>query len=167
MGITEETTHVPPRKRQNLLLEIPSRTPEECSQDFVAVKMPMTPSPTPTPKRVNFLVTSRSVDAPINNSPGSSTSKGKSSIRSILPKLSFRYRPPTDIEKGTTAAPEGSSSGHREKPSISRSLSLTKIFTPRIKRTSSLPVEEIGHSNTESAHGGSVGGPLNVRLQLA
>lgn len=160
MGITEETTHVPPRKRQNLLLEIPSRTPEECSQDFVAIKMPMTPSPTPTPKKVNFLVTSRSVDAPTNNSPVPSTSRGKSSIRSILPKLSFRYRTPPDIEKTT---PEGSSAGHREKPSISRSLSLSKIFTPRIKRTSSLPVEEIGHSNTESAHGGSIGGPLNKR----
>ncbi|KAK7257719.1 hypothetical protein RIF29_31892 [Crotalaria pallida] len=165
MGITKETNHVPPRKRQNLLLEIPSRTPEEGSQDFVAIKMPMTPSPTPTPKRVNFLMTSRSVDAPTNNSPMPPTpsSRGKSTRRSLLPKLSFRYRTPTDIEKATTSAPEGSSSGHREKPSISRSLSLSKIFTPRIKRMSSLPVEEIGHSNTESAHGGSVGGPLNKR----
>ncbi|KAK7312562.1 hypothetical protein VNO77_36506 [Canavalia gladiata] len=164
MGITEENTHVPPRKRQNLLLEIPSRT-EESSQDFVSIKMPLTPSPnpTPTPKRVNFLVTSRSVDAPMNNSPGPSTSKGKSSIRSLLPKLSFRYRAPSDTEKATTTAPEISSSAIGEKPSISRSLSLTKIFTPRIKRTSSLPVDEIGHSNTESAHGGSVGGPLNKR----
>ncbi|KAL1361615.1 hypothetical protein HN51_009965 [Arachis hypogaea] len=161
MGITEETMHVPPRKRQNLLLEIPSRTPEECSQDYVAIKMPMTPSPTPTPKRVNFLISSRSVDAPMHTSPGPSASKGRSSIRSILPKLSFRYRPPTDTEKGTTSAQEGSSSGHREKPSISRSLSLSKIFTPRIKRTSSLPLGEMGHSNPESAHGGSVGGPLN------
>ncbi|XP_061358773.1 uncharacterized protein LOC133302966 [Gastrolobium bilobum] len=163
MGITEETTHVPPRKRQNLLLEIPSRTPDECSKDFVAVKMPLTPSPTPTPKRVNFLVSSRSVDAPTNNSPGPSTSKGKSSIRNLLPKLSFRYRTPLDIEKSTSGAPEISSSGHREKPSISRSLSLSKIFTPRIKRMSSLPEEEIGHSNPESAHAGSVGGPPNKR----
>ncbi|XP_027345350.1 uncharacterized protein LOC113857545 isoform X2 [Abrus precatorius] len=164
MGITEETTHVPPRKRQHLLLEIPSRT-EERSQDFVQIKMPMTPSPnpTPTPKRVNFLVSSRSVDALTNNSPGPSTSRGKSSIRSLLPKLSFRYKAPADIEKANTAASEVSSSGIGEKPSISRSLSLTKIFTPRIKRTSSLPVDEIGHSNPESAHGGSVGGPLNKR----
>ncbi|KAK7404723.1 hypothetical protein VNO78_05679 [Psophocarpus tetragonolobus] len=164
MGITEETTHVPPRKRQNLLLEIPSRT-EECSQDFVAIKMPPTPSPnpTPTPKRVNFLVSSRSVDTPTYNSPGSSTSRGKSSKRSLLPKLSFRYRTPTDIEKTNTAAPDVFSSGIGEKPSISRSLSLTKIFTPRIKRTSSLPLDEIRQSNTESSHGGSVGAPLNKR----
>ncbi|XP_004505986.1 uncharacterized protein [Cicer arietinum] len=165
MGITEETAHVPPRKKQNLLLEIPSRTPEECSQDFVSIKMPMTPSPTPTPKRVNFLVSSHSVDAPINNSPRSATSKGKSSIRNILPKLSFRYRTPADIEKANTPTPEVSSLGPREKPLISRSLSLSKIFTPRIKRTSSLPVEHIGISNTESTHGGngSVGGPLSKK----
>ncbi|CAJ2654406.1 unnamed protein product [Trifolium pratense] len=168
IGITEETAHVPPRKKQNLLLEIPSRTPEECSQDFVSIKMPMTPSPTPTPtpKRVNFLMTSRSVDAPINNSPGSASSKGKSSIRNLLPKLSFRYRTAAaDIEKANTPTPEVSSSGHREKPSISRSLSLSKIFTPRMKRTSSLPLEEIGHSNPESTHGGngSVGGPLSKK----
>ncbi|RZB74661.1 hypothetical protein D0Y65_033580 [Glycine soja] len=123
MGITEETTHVPPRKRQNLLLEIPSRT-EECSQEFVAIKIPPTPSsnPTPTPKRVNFLVSSHSVDPPTYNSPGPSTSRSKSSIRSLLPKLSFR-----------------------------------------IKRTSSLPLDEIRQSNNESSHGGSVGGPLNKR----
>ncbi|GAU12951.1 hypothetical protein TSUD_97620 [Trifolium subterraneum] len=169
IGITEETTHVPPRKKQNLLLEIPSRTPEECSQDFVAIKMPMTPSPnpTPTPKRVNFLMTSRSVDVPTSNSPGSASSKGKSSIRkNLLPKLSFRYRTAAaDIEKANTPTPDVSSSGHREKPSISRSLSLSKIFTPRMKRTSSLPFEEIGHSNPESTHGGngSVGGPLSKK----
>lgn len=166
MGITEETSHVPPRKKQNLLLEIPSRTPEECSEDFVAIKMPMTPSPTPTPttKRVNFLMTSRSVDAPTNNSPGSATPKSKSSIRKMLPKLSFRYRTPTDIEKANTPTREVSSSSTREKPLISRSLSLGKIFTPRMKRTSSLPLGEIGHSNPESTHGGngSVGGPLSV-----
>lgn len=168
MGITEEITHVPPRRKQNLLLEIPSRTPEECSQDYVAIKMPMTPSPTPTPtpKRVNFLMTSRSVDAPTNNSPGSATSKGKSSLRNILPKLSFRNRTLADIEKANATTLEVSSSGPREKPLISRSLSLSKIFTPRMKRTSSLPLEEIGHSNTESTHGGngSVGGPLSVRF---
>ncbi|WVZ02733.1 hypothetical protein V8G54_023539 [Vigna mungo] len=165
MGITEEASHVPPRKRQNLLLEIPSRT-EESSQDFVAIKMPPTPSsnPTPTPKRVNFLVSSRSVDPPTHNSPGPSTSRGKSAIRSLLPKLSFRYRTSAaDVEKANTAAPEVSSSGIGEKPSIARSLSLTKIFTPRIKRTSSLPLDEIRQSNNESSHGGSVGGPLNKK----
>ena len=63
--------------------------------------------------------------------------------------------------------PEDSSTGTGEKPSISRSLSLTKIFTPRIKRASSLPLDEIRQSNNESSQGGSVGGPLNVRFSNA
>ncbi|XP_061376685.1 uncharacterized protein LOC133318656 isoform X2 [Gastrolobium bilobum] len=146
MGVSGETSQVHHCKRQNLLLEIPSRTSQESSQDFVGIRMPLTPSPTPTHKRVNFLVTSRSVDAPINNIPGPSASRGKSSIRNILPKLSL------------IGALEGSSSGPQEKSSIPRSVSLTKIFTNKIKRTSSLPVEEIGIANTESALGGSVGG---------
>ncbi|KAJ1409200.1 Zinc finger, RING-CH-type [Sesbania bispinosa] len=129
-------------------------------KDFVAIRMPLTPSPTPTHKKVNFLVTSRSVDAPSNNCPGPSASRTKSSsIRSILPKIGFRNRTSSDIEKAIIAVPEGSSSGPQEtKSSISRSVSLSKIFTPKIKRTSSLPVEEIGRANTESALSGCIGG---------
>ncbi|KAI4322255.1 hypothetical protein L6164_021966 [Bauhinia variegata] len=157
MGVTEESTHVSHGKQRNLVLEIPPRTTEESSQDFVKIKMPLTPSPSPTPKRVNFLVSSRSVDPPNTNTnaPVPSLQRAKSSIRSLLPKLSFMYRS-SDSEKGPTAALESSSSGLQEKPSISRSLSRTKIFTPRIKRTSSLPVDQIPCSNPESAHGGGV-----------
>ncbi|KAE8691104.1 RING/U-box superfamily protein isoform 3 [Hibiscus syriacus] len=69
------------------------------------------------------------------------SSKGKS-LKSLLPKLSFKHRTiSSDIEKAASVAPESSScTSIREKPSISRTLSLTKIFTPRINRTSSLPV---------------------------
>ncbi|XP_027191024.1 uncharacterized protein [Cicer arietinum] len=140
----KRTVSLPPlHKEHNLLFEIPLKTSEESSssssssssKDFVGIKMPLTPSPTPTHKRVNFLVTSRSVDAPIeNNSSGSSTTRPKSSNR----KTSF--------------------SGNQDKTTISGSLSLTKLFTPKIKRTSSLPVEEIfGRANTESAFGGCLG----------
>ncbi|KAK7324944.1 hypothetical protein VNO77_28915 [Canavalia gladiata] len=151
--VSDETSEVNHWKRQNLHLEIPSRTSEESCQDFVGIRMPLTPSPTPSHKRVNFLVTSRSVDAPINNYHGPpSGSRAKSSIRSILPKFNFRNRPSSDIEKAIIAAPPQSSfSGLQEKTSISRSVSLSKIFTPKIKRTSSLPVPEIGLANTESA----------------
>lgn len=166
MGVGEELTRVPNWKRQNLLLEIPPRTSEEHPLDFVGIKMPMTPSPAPNPKRVNFLMTSRSVDAPTHNSPGPSVSKGISTIRSILPKLSFKHKTSSsDIEKGSTAAPESSSPVPREMLSIARSMSLTKIFTPRIKRTSSLPVDEIALPSSESAHAGSVGGFLYVRYK--
>ena len=166
MGLNEETSHVHHWKRQNLFLDIPSRASEEPSQDFVAIKMPLTPSPTPTHKKVNFLVSSRSVDAPNSSSSGPAASRGKSSIRNILPKLSLRYRTSSsDIEKAAVAAPEGSSSGPREKSSISTSVSVTKMFTTKIKRTSSLPVEELGHANANSAQGGSVGGSPFVRFQ--
>lgn len=122
--------------------------------------MPLTPSPTPTHKRVNFLVTSRSVDAPINNNHESSSTKGKSSTKSILPKLNFRSNRTSslDIEKAITAPPESSFSG--DKSSISGSMSLSKILATKIKRTSSLPVEEIGlgRANTESALAACLGG---------
>ncbi|KAI9077149.1 hypothetical protein K1719_040971 [Acacia pycnantha] len=165
MGMPEESTCARHWKRQNLLLEIPPRTSEEHCQDFVGIKMPMTPSLTPTPKRVNFLMTSRSVDDPIHKCPGPSASRGKPSIKSILPKLNFKRKTSSDIEKAFTAAPESSSSVPREKLSIASSLSLTKIFTPRIKRTSSLPVDEL-HPNSESVHAESVGGsPYRTKVQ--
>lgn len=157
-----------PVHKENLLMEIPCKSSEEScsssSNDFVAIKMPLTPSPPSTQRRVNFLVTSRSVDAPIDNNInlGISTTRAKSSSnRSILPKLNFRYNrtSSSDIEKAVIGAPAPESSfvGPHEKPSISGSVSLSKIFNPKINRTSSLPVEEIGRVNTEFAFGGCLG----------
>ncbi|XP_050370034.1 uncharacterized protein LOC126788113 [Argentina anserina] len=160
VGITEETPQVHPWKRQNLHLEIPSRTQEDGAQDYVAIKMP--PTPSPTPRKVNFNLTPGSRDARIGGSPGPSSSKGKSCKRSLFPKLSFKNRTSSDVEKAANLALEGSPAAPpREKPSIPRSLSLTKLFTPRMKRTSSLPVTPIAQSLPESTHGGSVGGSLN------
>lgn len=159
MGITEETSHGHHWKRRNLFLEIPSRTPGQSSQDFVAIKMSSTP--TSTPKRVNFLLTPASTEERITPSPGPSSSRGRSSLRNLLPKLSFIYRTSSDVEKAANPAAEASSTGTQEKPSISRSYSLTKIFTPRVRRTSSLPVTPVVHSNPDFAHSGSIGGPQN------
>ncbi|CAI8588279.1 unnamed protein product [Vicia faba] len=125
--------------------------------------MPLTPSPTPTHKKVNFLVTSRSVDAaPIvdsdSNNLGNLTTRGKSSsARSIMPKLNFPYNKTSssDVEKAISLAPESPC----EKPSVSGSgsVSLSKLFAPKIYRTSSLPVEEIGRVNNEFTFGGCLG----------
>ncbi|CAI8596646.1 unnamed protein product [Vicia faba] len=125
--------------------------------------MPLTPSPTPTHKKVNFLVTSRSVDAaPIvdsdSNNLGNLTTRGKSSsARSIMPKLNFPYNrtSSSDVEKAISLAPESPC----EKPSVSGSgsVSLSKLFAPKIYRTSSLPIEEIGRVNNEFAFGGCLG----------
>ncbi|XP_007016719.2 PREDICTED: uncharacterized protein LOC18590865 isoform X1 [Theobroma cacao] len=165
-GITEETTHAHHWKRSNLILEIPSRTLEDSSQESVVIKMP--PAPSLTPRKVNFLLTPSPSDARISGSPGPSSSRGKSSLKSLLPKLSFKHRSINlDIEKAANFAPESSSTSLREKPSISRTLSLTKIFTPRINRTSSLPVTHIAQSNLESAGSGSLGSSVNSSLSVS
>jgi hypothetical protein len=97
----------------------------------------------------------------MNEPPDPLSSKIKSNIRSLLPKLSFKYRNSTlDIEKAAAMlAQGGSSETTKQKPFISRTLSLTKLFTLRTTRTSSLPVTPIAHSNPESMHGGSMINP--------
>ncbi|XP_044468457.1 uncharacterized protein LOC123197972 isoform X2 [Mangifera indica] len=160
MGIIEENFHSQSWKRRNLFLEIPSRTLQDSSQESVVIKMPPTPSPTPTPKRVNFNL--NPADARTSGSPGPSLSRAKSSLKGLLPKLSFKYRSSySDIEKAANLVPETSNMAPREKPFISRSLSLTKIFTPRINRTSSLPVTPIMHRNLEPTCSGNVADSLN------
>ncbi|GLT33807.1 hypothetical protein SLA2020_083680 [Shorea laevis] len=159
-GKTEETSHLHPWKKRDLFLEIPLRSLAESSQDSIVIKMP--PTPSPTPRRVNFLLTQSQNDGRVSELPGPSTSRGKSSLKNFLPKLSFKYKSSnTDIEKAANLASETSSTLQQEKPSICRTSSLTKIFTPRIKRTSSLPVKPIAPSNSESLHIGNMGGSLN------
>ncbi|XP_042475985.1 uncharacterized protein LOC122057788 isoform X2 [Macadamia integrifolia] len=160
-GITEKTPTVQHWKKKNLFLEIPSRTLEISSRDFVRINMPPTPSPTPT--RVNLPRTPSLISDRTNESPGTSSSRGRSSRRGILPRVSFKYRSSTtDIEKAGATALGTPSTGPQEKPFfVSRPLSLTKLLTPRMKRPSSLPVTPIAHSNPESTRGGSVVDPLN------
>lgn len=133
-------------KRRNLVLEIPSRT-----TDFVAIKMP--PTSSPTPKKVNFVLTPTSSDAIASGSPGPSSSRGKSSIKTLFPKLSFIYRSSSDVEAASSIVSEASSSsGTHEKPHALKTLSVATMFTSRSKQASSLPVTPIAHSNQESTH---------------
>lgn len=137
-------------------------------QEFVQIKMPPTPTPTPTPRRVNFLLTPSPSDSRGNSSPGPSSSRGISSIKNLLPKLSFKHRHANlDAEKAMNPDSGSSVTTPQEKLSMSRSWSLSKIFTPRMKRTSSLPVTPIANLNPESIHGGN-SVTLDVRfLQMA
>ncbi|KAF8009031.1 hypothetical protein BT93_J0117 [Corymbia citriodora subsp. variegata] len=147
--ITEQAPQAHHWRRQNLFLDIPSRK-NAISRDAVAIAMPITPSP--TPKRVNFLLTpnSSSSKARVNGSPGPSSSRTRSPFKSLLPRLSFLYRSPSgDIEKAADTI-GASPTVSQEKASISRSSSLSKMFTPRIKRTSSLPVTPVTYSSWES-----------------
>ncbi|CAM8950326.1 unnamed protein product [Rhodiola kirilowii] len=118
----------PNSRRPNLSLDIPMRTLEVQNLDFVTINMPQTS----TPKRVNF-ATPNSGDT-----KASSSTKGKSSKNSLLPKLSFLHRGPSlDLEQAPS----------HEKPSIATSLSLSKLFSPGVRRTSSLPVTPVALSN--------------------
>ncbi|XP_009126592.1 uncharacterized protein LOC103851495 isoform X1 [Brassica rapa] len=167
-AITEGTsTNVQQWRRKNLSLQIPSRTTGLSPEDSVVIKMP--PTPSPTPRRVNFSLTSTSPG------PGPTSSnvppRGKSSLKNLIPKAGFKPKTShTDIEKGQGDVVY-SPSALQEKASISRSLSLSKLFTPRIKRTSSLPVTPIVLSKSESAHGGSSAAPHTPsskgRVQIA
>lgn len=143
------------QQRQNLILSIPKATINGSVEESVTINMP--PSPIPTPKRVNFSPLPSPSHVIVGVSPGPSTSKGKSAMKNLLPKLSFKFRNPnSEIEKAAMLA-LGVSPEMREKPSIARTFSLTKIFTPKMKRTSSLPATPILHSNPESTHGGILG----------
>ncbi|KAJ0266638.1 hypothetical protein HA466_0006050 [Hirschfeldia incana] len=133
----------------------------------------MPPTPSPTPRRVNFSLTSSSPGP----GPGPTSSsaapppRSKSSLKNLIPKVGFKPKVSnTDVEKGqgdVVSCP----SALQEKASISRSLSLSKLFTPRIKRTSSLPLASIVLLNSESAHGGSCVAPQTPsskgRVQIA
>ncbi|KAG5515479.1 hypothetical protein RHGRI_036507 [Rhododendron griersonianum] len=164
-SISEEPPHAKQWRKPNLFLEIPSRALEVSPKEYVQIKMP--PTPTPTPKRVNFLLTPSPSDARVSGSPGPST-RGKSSLKSLLPKLSFKSRTSqSDAERAANLAVEASSPMPQDKPSISRSWSLTKIFTPRMKRTSSLPVTPIGHSNPEYICGENLSSSATLKTKGA
>ncbi|XP_043705308.1 uncharacterized protein LOC122655147 [Telopea speciosissima] len=159
-GITAKVPPVQHWRKQNLFLEIPLRKLES-SQDFVRINMPPTPSPTPT--RMNLPPRAPSPSsARINESPGTSSSRGKSSRKGILPRMNFKYRSSTtDIEKAAAIALGTPTTGPRDKLYVSRSSSLSKLLTPRMKRTSSLPVTPIAFTNPESVRGGSMVDPSN------
>ncbi|CAA2982669.1 Ubiquitin-- ligase [Olea europaea subsp. europaea] len=167
-GTTGETSNAKHWKKPNLFLEIPSRTLEVSHQEFVQIKMP--PTPTPTPKRVNFLLTPSPSDAKVtvSGSPHPSSSKAKPSIKNLLPRLSFKYRSSnSDAEKTANLDSGSSTTRTQENPSISRSWSLTKIFTPRMKRTTSLPVTPIAHSNPESVRDGIINSSVALDTKVA
>ncbi|KAF5196647.1 RING/U-box superfamily protein [Thalictrum thalictroides] len=155
--VSEENRPVQPWRRQDLFLQIPSRKLTGSCED-VRINMPPTPSPTPTraglPPTPSSFVKKSSVTNP-------SSSKGKSSRKNLLPRLSFKYQSPTSVmDKAAVIAVGTPSSGSRRKPSIMRSFSLSNIFTPRVRRTSSLPVTPVTNPHSESMHGRSTINPV-------
>ncbi|XP_057513998.1 uncharacterized protein LOC130795778 [Actinidia eriantha] len=156
VGGSSEIIEEPPiGRRQNLALEMPSREIEGSTEDFVRINMP--PTPSRTPKRVNFSPIPSPNYYRFTDSPSPVSSRGRSSMKkNLLPKLSFKFRNAnSEIEKAAILALGDSPSRTQEKPSIRRTLSLTKLFAPKMKRPLSLPVTPISHSNPESMHGGN------------
>lgn len=143
---------------EHLIPDVPKLT-NGSAEDFVRISTP--PPASPTPKRVNFSPLPSPSHLKFNESPGPSSSKGKPSMKILIPKLSFKIRNPNaDIEKAAMLA-LGYPSDHREKATMRRTFSLSKLFTPRMKKTSSLPVSPSAHSNPESTHGGN-GNPTDI-----
>ncbi|XP_075517305.1 uncharacterized protein LOC142551789 isoform X1 [Primulina tabacum] len=137
---------------QNLFAQIPKTTVEGLAEDSVTINMPI--SSIQTPKKVSFSPLPSPSQAKVFGSPGPSSSLGNSDVKNFLPKLSFKFRNSSSETEKAAMLMLGASPDTRGKPSITRAFSLTKIFTPKMKRTSSLPTSPVLHSNPESVHGG-------------
>lgn len=146
--ITEELTSGQ-RTTQNLSIETPLRTQEEAKEDFLRINIPLTPSP----RRVLFSPCASPGFIPNNESPGSSSSRNRPTLKkSLIPKLSFKFKnTASEIEKAAFLALEGSSTVSSKKPFLSRTLSRIKL---KGRKTSSLPVSPVPRSNPASVHGG-------------
>lgn len=152
----EETSQGKQWRKPNLVLDIPTRAFDVSPQELVQINMP-------TPKRVNFLLTPSPSDSLLNESSEASSTRGKPSIRSILPKLSFKHwGSNSDVDKAANIDSCSSTVTTQDKASISRSWSLSKMFTPRIRRTSSLPVPEVPNQNLDSV--GSINSHLTFEV---
>ncbi|KAI3799502.1 hypothetical protein L1987_34801 [Smallanthus sonchifolius] len=153
--IVEVKTTIQHSKPQHLILEIPERTFDTTTKDDLRINTPLTPQQ--TPKRVNFspMPSPTYIYPKCNESLSSpSSTRGKSSIKSLIPRLSFKFKNRnSEIEKAAILALGGSPSEIRGRAKMSGTLSFTKLFAPRTKRTASLPVTPIAHSNPESVHG--------------
>ncbi|XP_052174683.1 uncharacterized protein LOC127789755 isoform X2 [Diospyros lotus] len=141
-------------RSQNMTLEIPSRTIEGPSEHFVAIDMPLAPSP--MARRMNFSPMPSPSYCRSTGSSSPTSSRGKSYKKSLLPKLSFKFQNSTsELEKAAILALGDSPAGTQQKPLVIRTLSVKRFFMPKMRRPSSLPVTPIVHSNPESTHGGN------------
>ncbi|XP_010920401.1 uncharacterized protein [Elaeis guineensis] len=160
-GVIEDLTSVHQGKRPNLSIEIPPRSMGVSSMNLVKKYIPSTPGSVST--RVNNLPTCSPASARIQASPCSSSSKARPSIKNLLPGLSFKFRSSAlEIEKDDVQVLEASSGGRREKPSVLRSFSFTKIFSPTVRRTSSLPTDPPEVLDDNTFHEASVNDSISL-----
>ncbi|KAL5717163.1 hypothetical protein ACHQM5_010226 [Ranunculus cassubicifolius] len=153
-GVTEDIRPVQPWRRQDLIVDIPSRKFPDSCQD-VRINMQTTPSPTPT--RAGLPPTPSSKR---NESLGATLPSGRSSKKSLLTRLSFKYQSTaSEVEKSYIVM--GSPSPGKQKGTFfMRSFSFTNIFTPKMRKTSSVPVTPVAPVSLESVHAGTTKHPV-------
>ncbi|MCL7037109.1 hypothetical protein MKW94_023287 [Papaver nudicaule] len=151
MGLSEDMQRNQQWSRPIHFSETPLRKSDDYSPEFYIIDM----SPTsPLGTAASSLPPISPASTRMYGSLVPSSSKGISSKRSLLPRLSFNYRNSTsELEKAAIIVVGASTPGFEERSSVPMSFSFTKIFTSRMNRTSSLPVIPIVHSNPESLRG--------------
>ncbi|WOL09605.1 hypothetical protein Cni_G18358 [Canna indica] len=144
---THEILPIQGEKRPKLSIDVPSRNVGVSFINYPKVNIPSTPGS--ASNKTNILPIWSPASAKTQASPCSSSSKSKPSIRNLLPGLSFKFQTSASgIENYETQVPEGHFVGKREKPSMLSSFSFSKLFSPRIRRTSSLPTNPDLDGNT-------------------
>ncbi|CDY07939.1 BnaC03g35840D [Brassica napus] len=128
-------------------------TPEDTGEDLSRRNASLTSSP--VAKRVNFspMSSPRIGQRGASLSPSSSRNR-PNSLKNLVPKLSFKNRN-SDVEKADDLAFEGNV---RDRSTWT----LSNILTPRLKKTESLPVTPLAHSNPGSTHGRYVADPVTT-----
>ncbi|RID64111.1 hypothetical protein BRARA_E03069 [Brassica rapa] len=138
---------------------VSSRAPQDTGDDLMRRNASLTSSP--IGKRVNFspMPSPRIFQRGASLSPCSSSSRNRpnnNSLKNLIPKLTFKNKNSNninmDIEKAADLAVGASppSSGNARERST---WTLSNILAPRLKKTESLPVTPIAHSNPGSTHG--------------
>ncbi|EOA20564.1 hypothetical protein CARUB_v10000877mg [Capsella rubella] len=146
--ITEEISASQHRRRRVLEVDIPPRAYEDAHGDFLRANGSLIHSP--VSKRFKFSPMSSPRIGRRVGSISPSSSRSRTSQKSLLNSKNRNNN--ADIEAGmASVSPSGDG---RDKSYIPRTWSLSNLLAPRKSRkTESLPVTPIAHSNPESMHG--------------
>ncbi|XP_072989320.1 uncharacterized protein [Typha latifolia] len=136
-------------KRPNLSIVIPQKSSGGSSMNSVRINVP--PPGSSTSRSTLPVCSPANAKPPI--SPFSSSSKAKPSTKTMFPGWSFKSRSSAlEIENADVQVHESSSDTRREKTFTLRSLSFTRIFSPSVRRASSLPVDSIADIQGSSSN---------------
>ncbi|CAL9124478.1 unnamed protein product, partial [Musa textilis] len=150
---THEIIPVRDEKRPKLSIDVPTRNMGLSSMNYLKANVPLTPGS--DSNRISILPICSPASAKMHASPCSTSSKGKPFMKKLLSGLSFKFQPSaSEVERYETQAPEADSAGKGVKPSLLSSFSFSKLFSPRIRRTSSLPINSYLHG--KSPHGSTM-----------